>query len=124
LELKHKNIDPVYTLKIASQLSGVPSHSIRQYIDKGLVLPFRTKSNRHLFSEIDILRLTSIKEDIENNGLNIAGIKAMYSLIPCWEIKPCTEKDRKGCKAYLSVALPCWEAAGKSEICKSVDCRE
>jgi hypothetical protein len=29
---------PVYTLSTTSTLSGIPIHSIRQYIDKGLII--------------------------------------------------------------------------------------
>jgi DNA-binding transcriptional MerR regulator len=48
---------PVYTLSTASDLSAIPAHSIRQYIDKGLIVPFTKETNRHLFSQVDILRL-------------------------------------------------------------------
>jgi len=41
---------PVYTLSITSTFSGIPIYSIRQYIDKGLIIPFRKESNRNLFS--------------------------------------------------------------------------
>jgi DNA-binding transcriptional MerR regulator len=33
--------------------SGIPVHSIRQYIDKGLIIPFKKESNRNLFSQVD-----------------------------------------------------------------------
>ena len=115
--------DPIFTLSIASRLSGVPSHSIRQYIDKGLLIPFRTEKNRHLFSEVDISRLKCIRKMITDGGLNIAGIKAMYSLIPCWEIKPCSIKDRSTCEAYHQVNAACWEASHKGPHCKNTDCR-
>ena len=32
---------PVYTLRVASQLASLPAHSIRQYVDKGLIVPFK-----------------------------------------------------------------------------------
>lgn len=121
---KYIGTDPVYTLSIASKLSEVPAHSIRQYIDKGLILPFNTETNRHLFSDIDIVRLRKIKEYIKGSGLNIAGIKAIFSLIPCWVIKPCTQKQRINCGAYNTSSQPCWEASNKSEICLNSDCRE
>ena len=44
---------PLYTLGIASQLSEIPAHSIRQYIDEGLIIPFKLESKRHLFSQQD-----------------------------------------------------------------------
>ena len=51
---------PVYTLSIAAGQSGIPVHSIRQYIDKGLIIPFKKDSSRNLFSQVDILRLKYI----------------------------------------------------------------
>jgi len=120
---KHLKSDPVYTLSIATRLSGIPDHSIRQYIDKGLLVPYKTATGRHLFSDVDISRLKCIRKMIHENGLNIAGIKAMYSLIPCWEIKSCTESDRSTCDAFTSSTYPCWEASNKGVACRNEDCR-
>ena len=62
---------PVYTLSTTSTLSGIPVHSIRQYIDKGLIIPFRKESNRNLFSQIDVLRLKYVNKLLVEDGLNI-----------------------------------------------------
>lgn len=115
--------DPVYTLGIAARLSNTPQHSIRQYIDKGLIIPYRTKTNRHLFSEVDLLRLQEIRIYLDEKGLNIAGIKALFSIIPCWKLKPCTAKARENCEAYHSSGFPCWEASQKGPECRNSDCR-
>jgi len=114
---------PLYTLKVASELSATPAHSIRQYIDKGLILPYKTKSKRHLFSDVDILWLKCIRKFLDLQGLNIAGINAMFSLIPCWIIKPCSKEDRENCDAYYSVVDPCWQASEKGPKCRNSDCR-
>lgn len=118
----HDSTEPIYTLRIASKLSGTPAHSVRQYIDKGLLIPFRTDTNRHLFSDIDIKRLKCIKKMI-GSGLNIAGIKALYASIPCWEIRNCPADNREDCDAFHSVIEPCWEASHKGKLCKNEDCR-
>lgn len=116
--------DPLYTLSVASKLSGIPSHSIRQYIDKNLILPYVTKTGRHLFSDVEIARLRNIKKHFSDDGLNLAGLKALYALIPCWAIKKCTVNDREDCGAYISTETVCWEAANKSERCRNSDCRK
>ena len=115
--------DPVYTLGVASKLSETPVHSIRQYVDKELIIPFKTETNRHLFSEVDILRLKCIRKYLDEQGLNLAGINALFSLVPCWIIKPCSEEDRKDCDAYVSVSKPCWKATVKGPQCKNTNCR-
>lgn len=118
-----ENNEPLYTLAVASRLSATPSHSIRQYIDKGLILPFKTKTKRHLFSNVDILRLKCIRKYLDQQGLNIAGINALFALVPCWIIKPCDEEDRLHCDAYNSIDQPCWYASNKGPKCRTSDCR-
>jgi len=115
---------PVYTLSVTADLSGVPSHSIRQYIDKGLLIPFKKESSRNLFSQVDILRLKYIHKLLEKDGLNIAGIRTLLALIPCWAIRQCSGNERKKCQAYISETYPCWEASEKGTLCKNTNCRE
>ena len=115
---------PVYTLSIAAALSGIPVHSIRQYIDKGLIIPFKKESSRNLFSQVDILRLKYIHKLLTEDGLNIAGIRTLLALIPCWAIRQCSDEEREKCQAYHSNANPCWEASEKGTLCKNTNCRE
>jgi MerR family transcriptional regulator/heat shock protein HspR len=115
---------PVYTLGVTADLSGIPVHSIRQYIDKGLLIPFRKESSRNLFSQVDILRLKYIHKLLEKDGLNIAGIRTLLALIPCWSIRQCTSEERLKCGAYTSETYPCWEASEKGTLCKNTNCRE
>jgi MerR family transcriptional regulator, heat shock protein HspR len=127
LTMKNVSVEsttPVYTLGIASTLSGIPVHSVRQYIDKGLIIPFRKESNHKLFSQVDILRLKYIHRLLEERGLNIAGIRALLAVIPCWAIRGCAENERKTCEAFLNDAYPCWEASEKGALCKNTNCRE
>jgi MerR family transcriptional regulator/heat shock protein HspR len=114
---------PVYTLRIASELSSIPSHSIRQYIDKGLLLPYKLKSNRHLFSSIDIHRLRNIHSLIHEKGLNFAGIRALMAAVPCWAIRKCSLDERKSCRGFSENAVPCWEVSEKDRKCKNENCR-
>jgi MerR family transcriptional regulator/heat shock protein HspR len=115
---------PVYTLGIASALTGIRVHSIRQYIDKGLIIPFRKESSHKLFSQVDIMRLKYIHKLLEEGGLNIAGIRALLAIIPCWSLRGCTAEVREKCLAFRNDAFPCWEASEKGELCKNTDCRE
>jgi MerR family transcriptional regulator/heat shock protein HspR len=115
---------PVYTLSVTANLSGIPVHSIRQYIDKGLMIPFKKESSRNLFSQVDILRLKYIHKLLEKDGLNIAGIRSLLALIPCWAIRHCSDEEREICQAYISETNPCWEASEKGTLCKNTNCRE
>ena len=113
----------VYTLAIASKLSGVPTHSIRQYIDKELILPYRTSTGRHLFTDIDVKRLTVIKKYMEE-GLNIAGIKSLYAQIPGYLINACSDETCNNCGAYQSSNIPCWIINKGKMKCGNKDCRD
>jgi MerR family transcriptional regulator, heat shock protein HspR len=115
---------PVYTLSITAKLSGIPVYSIRQYIDKGLIIPFKKDSNRNLFSQVDILRLKYIHRLLGEEGLNIAGIRTLLALIPCWAIRSCSIRERENCQAYNVDTYPCWEASEKGPGCKNINCRE
>jgi len=114
----------VYTLSVTADLSGIPIHSIRQYIDKGLMIPFKKESSRNLFSMVDILRLKFIHKLLEKDGLNIAGIRTLLAIIPCWAIRHCSDEEREKCQAYISETNPCWEASEKGTLCKNTNCRE
>ncbi len=115
---------PVFTLSVASQLSEIPTHSIRQYVDMGLLIPFKRESGRHLFSQNDISRLKSIQALIHKNGLNFAGVRALMGTIPCWAIRKCSESDKESCGAYQESFQPCWEASEKGKLCKNENCRD
>ena len=104
---------PVYTLSITSELSGIPVYSIRQYINKGLIVPYTKETSRHLFSQVDILRLKYIHKLLNEDGLNIAGTRALLALLQCWAIRSCSQKEREKCEAYNNEAYPCWEASEK-----------
>jgi MerR family transcriptional regulator/heat shock protein HspR len=114
---------PVYTLGVAAQLSGIPGHSIRQYIDEGLLIPFKLESKRHLFSQSDIHRLRLIRELIHENGLNFAGVRTLMAMIPCWALRGCSRSDQQSCDAFSDNFKPCWMASKKGSHCKNDHCR-
>ncbi|MDF1575346.1 MAG: MerR family transcriptional regulator [Bacteroidales bacterium] len=118
------NNKPVYTLGIASRLSDIPAHSIRQYIDMGMIIPFKLESRRHLFSPNDIGRLRLIRKLIHEKGLNFAGVRTLMAAILCWAIRRCPENEKKSCGAYKEDFQPCWEASAKSGPCRNENCRD
>lgn len=119
-----ENSRPVLTLGIISQLSGIPTHSVRQYIEKGLLVPYKLDNKRHLFCMNDVNRLKHIHSLIHDQGLNFAGIKSLLAMVPCWTIHECSEEDKQNCDAYLANSAPCWEASNKGRSCKNENCRE
>jgi MerR family transcriptional regulator/heat shock protein HspR len=113
----------VFTIGVAADLVGVSVHTLRMYENEGLIIPDRTPSQRRMYSHLDIERIRCIRVMIEEHGLNLAGIRAMMSMIPCWELKPCTEADRATCDAYHKPLAPCWAVKVKGDHCQELDCR-
>ncbi|UCH10581.1 MAG: MerR family transcriptional regulator [Fidelibacterota bacterium] len=114
---------PLYTIGIAAQLTGTTVSTIRMYEEKGLVIPHKAPSGHRQFSDSDIVRLRCIREHLDKRGLNIAGIKTLMSLVPCWVLKPCSEEDQQSCDAYTTSMEPCWMVSRKGPECETADCR-
>ncbi len=51
------------------------------YEAERLVIPFRTKTNRRMFSQNDIKRLQFIQFLTRKRGVNLAGVKILLELI-------------------------------------------
>ncbi|HIW72140.1 MAG TPA: MerR family transcriptional regulator [Candidatus Levilactobacillus faecigallinarum] len=59
------------------KLTSLTARQIRYYEAQGLVLPQRNDGNRRMYSLNDIDRLLEIKDYLDD-GVNVAGIKAIY----------------------------------------------
>ncbi|RLE11839.1 MerR family transcriptional regulator [Candidatus Aerophobetes bacterium] len=117
---------PVYPISIAAELLEVHPRTLRLYEKYGLIHP-RRRGKKRFFSNNDLQWIRCIREMIHEEGLNISGIKRLLSLIPCWQIKGCSEEERKNCSAYYDKTEPCWELAKricpeKFQVCK--ECRK
>lgn len=115
---------PVFTIGIAAELIGVSVHTLRMYETEGLIIPRRTKSQHRLYSQSDIERLQCIRTMIEERGFNLAGIKGMMSMAPCWEIKGCSDQDRENCEAFGTSLEPCWVIKAKDTACYDENCAD
>ncbi len=119
-----QNIDdnnlPVYTIGVAAKLVDTSVHSLRLYESAGIMTPKRTETKRRLYSKNDISRLQCVRHFIEDEGLNLAGIKMLLSTVPCWKIKPCNVENRIDCDAYTKMGEPCWIVKNVGEICARV----
>jgi len=114
---------PVFTISIAAEMVGVSVQTLRLYECANLLSPQRSASQRRLYSRNDIERLRCIRIMLEDRGLNLAAIKTLLSLVPCWHIKGCNEEDRRNCDAYYEMGEPCWAVRNKGGICADIDCR-
>lgn len=116
-------LDPVFTIGITAKRLGVSPETLRLYEKAGLLVAYRTKTGRRLYSQRDLEWIACIRRQIQEHKLNLAGIRRLLALIPCWDLKPCSEEERVSCPAFLSNNEVCWSLEETGERCKGEDCR-
>jgi MerR family transcriptional regulator/heat shock protein HspR len=122
--LTEKSTKPVYTISTAARLLGISIPTLRMYENEGLIIPFKKSSSHRLYSDLDLERIKCLRHAINGGKMGIESIRRMLSLIPCWAIMSCTEKDRKKCEAFANYEKPCWMHNHKDNVCTGRDCRE
>ena len=115
--------EPKYTISNAANMVGISVHTLRMYEREGLIIPFKKESNQRLYTERDLERVRCIRKAIQEDNLTIEGIRRILTLIPCWTIVNCTERDRDCCEAYSGHTKPCWMVNHKNNTCVERDCR-
>ncbi len=71
---------PVYNISVAAELVGVHPRTLRIYEETGLIFPARTGGNTRLFSNADIELCLRIRVMTQEMGLNLAGVKLIFTL--------------------------------------------
>lgn len=120
MELNYQ--EPVFSISTAAKVLQVSVHTMRMYEREGLIIPFKKESRQRLYSRADIDRLESIRKSINQSKISIAGIKTIYSMIPCYKVKLCKEKPGT-CPAFTEHTKPCWMLKHKKDFCKNEECR-
>lgn len=115
---------PVYSIGTVARILGVSVFTLRMYEREGLILAEKSESNQRRYSQNDVERLKCIRRAITEQKFGIAGIKTIFSMIPCWTIAHCSEEDRKNCEAYTGHAGPCWSYRHKNNTCATRGCRD
>ncbi|UCE19336.1 MAG: MerR family transcriptional regulator [Gemmatimonadota bacterium] len=114
---------PRYPIRDVAKRFDLSNATLRKYERAGLLIPFRKTSQHRLFSEEDIRRVDFIVKAIREDGLNLEGVRRLMALLPCWELKPCTIKNKENCPAFHEYKNPCWMI--EETLCphNSRDCR-
>lgn len=115
---------PVLTIGVVAAEVGVSAQAIRLYESEGLVLPVKTETGRRMYSIHDVERLKCVRRMINEHGLNIAGIRRLMAMIPCWEYRGGLDPDCRSCRVYNEMIGPCWSVRDKGAKCDGNDCRE
>jgi MerR family transcriptional regulator/heat shock protein HspR len=73
--------DGVFTIAVASRLTGMHPQTLRKYERSGLLQPSRRSGNQRLYSSADIERLHHIRYLVEVRGLNVAGLEITLAVV-------------------------------------------
>lgn len=70
----------VFVISVAAELSGMHAQTLRTYDRMGLVTPLRTTGGGRRYSRRDVAMLRKIQRLSQDEGVNLAGIKAIIEL--------------------------------------------
>jgi len=124
MELNFPQDEPIFPIRTAAELLNISVHTLRMYEREGLIIPYQKETRHRLYSKVDIERIETIRRSIKVDKMSIAGIKRVYSLIPCWKFIDCTIEIRKDCQAYNGNSKPCWSYRHEEGACSTNDCRK
>lgn len=86
----------VYPIGVAADLLQVHPRTLRIYEKENLIKPER-RNGRRYYSEEDMEYLRCIRELIHEDGVNLAGVRRLMEIAPCWKVRNCR---RKQCGRY------------------------
>ncbi|MFP5212940.1 MAG: MerR family transcriptional regulator [Acidobacteriota bacterium] len=98
----------LYPIGIVAELLDIHPRTLRIYEQEGLIRPAR-RGGKRFYSNNDLQWLKCLRRLLTDDGLNIAGIKKLLTITPCWNIRGCAEEVRKNCPAILNFPVPCWD---------------
>jgi len=101
---------------------GVSVDLLRLYEREGLLIPLKSPRGTRYFTELDYPWITTLLRLVREARLNIAGIRRLLALLPCWQLRNC-EYDRKAdCPIMLDGSQPCWVNRKCCAGAQSQDC--
>ncbi|HIJ86033.1 MAG TPA: MerR family transcriptional regulator [Magnetococcales bacterium] len=106
-----------------AKVLGISIRTIHMYEREGLFIAYKNRSGTRYFSQQDIQWFVELRKLIKSS-ISIAGIRALLSLIPCWEVRQCHFLSRNNCPVIADQNSPCW--ANTEKMCQESgqECRE
>ncbi len=73
-------MEEVFVISVAAELAGMHAQTLRTYDRMGLVTPQRTSGGGRRYSRQDVELLRTVQRLSQEEGVNLAGIKAIIEL--------------------------------------------
>jgi len=90
----------IFTVGMAAKMLDIHPRTLRNYEDKGLIVPAR-KGEWRYYTMRDIQWIECLREMIHVHGVSINAIKKLLKYTPCWNIIDCSFERRKCCSAFF-----------------------
>jgi MerR family glutamine synthetase transcriptional repressor len=78
MDLHERMRQPLFSIGVVQQLTGLTARQIRYYEQQGLVSPSRTEGNRRLFSFVDVERLVRIR-GLLDEGMTLSDVRTFLA---------------------------------------------
>ena len=72
--------EPVFTIEVVSNLTGIPYWQIRNILKEDLIQPVVVGKKKQLFSKNDLKRLECINYLMCERGVNLQGVKVFFEI--------------------------------------------
>lgn len=72
---------PILTLSVAAEILGLHPRTLRIYEEQGLVVPFRTSTQRRRYSQNDVKKIRFIQFLTQNRRVNLEGVKIILYML-------------------------------------------
>lgn len=111
----------IYPIGVIAKMLGVHPETLRVWERHQIVEPHR-ENNQRRYSNNDLKRLQFVLFLIEEKGLNLAGVKQVVDLYPCWSHQKCrgarrsSELKEGGRPCWLELGTYCY-AEGRGDWC-------
>ena len=110
---------PLFTMVVASELTGVGAVMIREYEKCGLIKPRRVHGKRR-FSQCDVANISLIKSYTQDQHMTLPGLKMLFRMAPCYKVRAC---ETTTCPLHGKGGLvPCWEVSEGARACRNDYC--
>ena len=93
---------------------------LRLYEREGLLIPLRSERGSRYFTDRDCRWVGMLLRLVRESGPNLARLRRLLSLLPCWKIRGCAFRRKRGCPFIKTSTAPCW--MNKHNCISDVDC--
>ena len=88
----------LYPIGVIAEILDVHPRTLRIYEEENLITPAR-RGGKRFYSNTDLRWLKCLRYLLEEKGLNIASVRKLLKMVPCYEIVDCPQLDREDCPA-------------------------